>query len=601
MSTTSTPVPTFTSFESQANIKRNDTQTLIKTIHDIHKNIPDHVSKTDKLIANTGTTPTLVERSLAVQNLIRPMRARGMSESELTGLQNSSIKHSITFGEIPEKIFQSYGEMNEKFPDRSHDSKLSLSETNFTLSKALNTSISETANYLETLLPLFTSSEKEISTFFETLAGRTALLAEKFNFKLNRLGKNLGISATTGLAANIPITEIITVMGIGTSRLPNTEAGSGYKTVLENATDAGSRLGLNLSDNQGGIIKMAEMLDRLKGKFGETLDAAEKNELSKAFGSNEAANLIETLLKSANQFKATLIAIEQVDGLGPALKLAEKMVDPWARMNSSISAVWSSLGPELENQLAIIAEGMAWLAIKTIDLIEQFPLLGEIIVVTGLIIMGLALTAGALKIGIVAVSAVMTIWNAIIWLSNAAFAANPLVLIVMAVAALIAIVIAATFYWDEFCQALLEDEAFKTIIAWFETLSNWFNSMGGWSGLASAAWDSIVNIFNQSLNALIEMLNNIPGVSIETRFGTPAEAPGQEQLAAAERARATIASATPSLLNSGDANKVPPGGLLRSIQNSTQQNRSTHVEKVEIHTSKSMTSHDLQGLLEMTG
>jgi hypothetical protein len=49
--------------------------------------------------------------------------------------------------------------------------------------------------------------------------------------------------------------------------------------------------------------------------------------------------------------------------------------------------------------------------------------------------------------------------------------------------------------------------------------------MGGWSGMASAAWEGIVNIFKQAINGLIEMLNKIPGVQIDAAFGDMPAAP----------------------------------------------------------------------------
>lgn len=68
----------------------------------------------------------------------------------------------------------------------------------------------------------------------------------------------------------------------------------------------------------------------------------------------------------------------------------------------------------------------------------------------------------------------------------------------------------------------------------------------------------------------------------------------------AEKARESINRAIPRLAPQ-QAASVPPGGFLRAIQNTNTVNRGMHVEKVEIHTSKAPTAHDLEGLLEMAG
>ncbi|HDR3106965.1 TPA: phage tail tape measure protein [Pseudomonas aeruginosa] len=71
-------------------------------------------------------------------------------------------------------------------------------------------------------------------------------------------------------------------------------------------------------------------------------------------------------------------------------------------------------------------------------------------------------------------------------------------------------------------------------------------------------------------------------------------------LEGAEKARESINRAIPRLAPQ-QATSVPPGGFLRAIQNTNTVNRGMHVEKVEIHTSKAPTAHDLEGLLEMAG
>ena len=201
----------------------------------------------------------------------------------------------------------------------------------------------------------------------------------------------------------------------------------------------------------------------------------------------------------------------------------------------------------------------------------------------------------------------MLLWQGAIWLVNAALLANPVVWIVIGVMALVAAVIAAVVYWDEWTAALMNSEAFKWVSDQLTALSDWFASMGGWAGMAKAAWDGIVAIFHTAINGLIEMLNKIPGVDIETRFGAMPEVPGTaigvntvDSAAAAQRAQETINAAIPSL-SPARPNAVPQGGLLTSIQNNnSSQNKGMHVEKVEIHNSKPMTSLEMENMVAMS-
>ena len=96
--------------------------------------------------------------------------------------------------------------------------------------------------------------------------------------------QNLGASATT---AQVPLEEQLSVLGMLQATMGGAEAGTKYKAFLRSATKGGEALGLKFTDANNQLLSMPEILDILRGKFGETMDAAEKMELQKAFGDTE--------------------------------------------------------------------------------------------------------------------------------------------------------------------------------------------------------------------------------------------------------------------------------------------------------------------------
>jgi len=203
------------------------------------------------------------------------------------------------------------------------------------------------------------------------------------------------------------------------------------------------------------------------------------------------------------------------------------------------------------------------------------------------------------------VKGAMLLWQGAIWLVNAAMYANPVGLIIAGIVALVAIVGAAIYYWDDLSSALMNTVAFKWVSDQLSALSDWFGSMGGWSGMAKAAGDGIVAIFQKAINGLIEMLNKIPGVNIEASLGSMPEIPGAtsamsagEQAERSQKVQQSINAAIPSL-SPTRASAVPPGGLLTSIQNTSNQNKGNHVDKVEIHTAKPMSPLELENMMAM--
>lgn len=325
----------------------------------------------------------------------------------------------------------------------------------------------------------------------------------------------------------------------------------------------------------------------------------------------------------------------KVRGLEDAKNMAMAMVDPWQQFGAAVEALriafgqalipiltplmaklsgiagtmtrWTQMFPNITRVIGIVtltilaliavmslltfavgAGRMAWLAMVTVWKVVQMISLRTtaVFLLQKLIMLTYITVVYGLTAVLTLIRGAMLMWQGAIWLVNAALLANPVVWIVVGVMALVAAVIAAVVYWDEWTAALMNSEAFKWVSDQLTALSDWFASMGGWSGMAKAAWDRIVAIFHTAINGLIEMLNKIPGVDIETRFGAMPEVPGTDigvnsvdSAAAAQRAQQTINAAIPSL-SPARPNAVPQGGLLTSIQNNnSSQNKGMHVEK----------------------
>lgn len=215
----------------------------------------------------------------------------------------------------------------------------------------------------------------------------------------------------------------------------------------------------------------------------------------------------------------------------------------------------------------------------------------------------------------------MLLWQGAIWLVNTAMLANPVLLIAAGIVALVAVVAAAIVYWDQWTSALMNTAAFQWITSQLQSLTDWFGSIGGWTGMASAAWDGIVSIFKTAINGLIEMLNKIPGVQIDAAFGDMPKAPdlpgvsapvvatpqlpslvtapalGDQAEQAREQAAASVASISPTRPSA-----VPQGGLLRSIQNTTNTNnngKSIQVGQLTIQNDKPLTQLELENMIAL--
>ncbi|MQT93024.1 phage tail tape measure protein [Pseudomonas helleri] len=596
-----------------------------------------------------------LEPALEMNRALGEVRSLGVAEDALDALNQKSLEFSVAYGENARDFVASAYSIEGAIKGLSGSQLATFTNTSNLLAKATKTDAGTMGDYVGTMYNLFKNQADAMgkSQWVEKMGGQTALAVQLFRTdgaQLKDAFKEFGAIATT---AGVDLAEQFAVIGSLSSTMEGGDAGGMYKSFFENIGAASQKLGMKFTDQNGKLLPILDIMDKLQGKFGDLTSAASGTALTDAFG-GEGARVIGALAKDTDRLRNGLDQLGNVRGLESAQKMAQAMVDPWQQFGAAVQALriafgqalipilsplmakltsvaqtltrWSQLFPNITRvisiaSLTILTITAAMSALTLVVGLSKMAWLGMVVVwkvltwtgyrsiamflfhtaMTVAFVAGLVLMYGWM--GLVKVS--MLAWQGAIWLVNSALLANPVTWVVVGVVALIAAVVAAVYYWDEWTSALLDSEAFKWVSEQLGAMSDWFNSMGGWSGMAKAAWDSIANVFKQAINGLIDMMNKIPGVNIETRFGELPQVPGAEAAiraadtaSAADKAQQTINAAIPSLSPSRPT-AVPRGGLLTSIQNTSNQNQGTHVEKVEIHTAKPMSPLELENMLAM--
>lgn len=134
--------------------------------------------------------------------------------------------------------------------------------------------------------------------------------------------ESLGASATS---ANVPLEEQLAILGMLQATMSGSEAGTKYTAFLNSAAKAGKKLGLEFTDANNRLLSMPEILEQIKGKFGETLDASEKLQLQEAFGTEEAVKLIDLLYNKTGDLQGNILTL--YDTMGQGTNVANGMVD----------------------------------------------------------------------------------------------------------------------------------------------------------------------------------------------------------------------------------------------------------------------------------
>lgn len=596
-----------------------------------------------------------LEPALEMNRALGEVRSLGVAEDALTALNQKALEFSVAYGENARDFVASAYSIEGAIKGLTGSQLATFTNTSNLLAKATKSDAETMGAYVGTMYNLFKTQADAMgkSEWVEKMGGQTALAAQLFRTdgaQLKDAFKEVGQIANT---AGVDLAEQFAVIGTLSSTMEGGDAGGLYKSFFENIGAASEKLGMKFNDQNGQLMPMADILAKLEGKFGDLNSAAAGTKLTEAFG-GEGARVITALAKDTDRFKNSLDKLGKVRGLEDAANMAKAMVDPWQQFAAAVEALRIAFGQALIPILAPLMDRLVGIAGTLTRWTQLFPNITRVIGITVLTILGLTAAMAAMTflvglskmvwLSLVVVWQVLTwtgwksiamflyhavmvtafvagmilmvawmglvkgamlLWQGAIWLVNAAMYANPVGLIIAGIVALVAIVGAAIYYWDDLSSALMNTVAFKWVSDQLSALSDWFGSMGGWSGMAKAAWDGIVAIFQKAINGLIEMLNKIPGVNIEASLGDMPQIPGTEAAIkaadtanAAQKARQTINGAIPSLSPSRPS-AVPPGGLLTSIQNTSNQNKGNSVGNVNIYTSKPMNPLEMENMMAM--
>ncbi|NWC73829.1 phage tail tape measure protein [Pseudomonas sp. P7759] len=596
-----------------------------------------------------------LQPALEMNRALGEVKSLGVAEDALTALNQKALEFSVNYGENARDFVASAYSIEGAIKGLTGSQLATFTNTSNLLAKATKSDAETMGAYVGTMYNLFKGQADAMGKgeWVEKLGGQTALAVQLFRTdgaQLKDAFKEVGSIAT---AAGVDIAEQFAVIGSLSSTMEGGDAGGRYKAFFENLGAASEKMGMKFTDSNGKALPMLQIMDKLQGKLGDLTSASASAKLMEAFG-GEGAQVIGALAKDTDRLRNGMDKLGKVRGLEDAKNMTMAMVDPWQQFGAAVEGLriafgqvlipiltplmaklsgiagtmtrWTQMFPNITRLIGIVtltilaliavmslltfavgAGRMAWLAMVTVWKVVQMISLRTtaVFLVQKLLMLTYIAVVYGLTAALGLVRGVMLLWQGAIWLVNAAMWANPVLLIVGGIVALIAVVALAIVYWDEWTTALMNSEAFKWVSDQLTALSDWFASMGGWSGMAKAAWDGIVAIFHTAINNLIEMLNKIPGVDIETRFGAMPEVPGTDigantvdSAAAAQRAQQTINAAIPSL-SPVRPTAVPPGGLLTSIQNTSNQNKGTHVENVNIHTAKPMTQLELENMVAM--
>jgi len=198
-------------------------------------------------------------------------------------------------------------------------------------------------------------SDIEFGEMFSSGLSTAVRLYKTSGSEMSASISRLGAAATN---ANVPMEEQLAILGALQATMGGSEAGTKYAAFLRSAVKGGAALGLEFLDANNQLKSLPEILDQLKGKYGDTIDAIEKMEIQEAFGDTLSVQFIDLFYNKTDQLQSGILDL--YDSMGTGLGVTTDMAN-------AINSVESSQYEVLQQQIGNLKETIGSTLLPTVN------------------------------------------------------------------------------------------------------------------------------------------------------------------------------------------------------------------------------------------
>lgn len=289
------------------------------------------------------------------------VRSLGTAENALNSLRDAAMGFSIEYGGSATDFVKSSYDIQSAISGLAGNDLAAFTNASNVLAKATKADAGTITSYMGTMYGIFTKDAAAMGNakWVEDIAGKTAIAVKMFKTSGNDMAgafTALGAAATSSGAG---VSEQFAILGQLQSTMSGSEAGTKYKSFLAGVGGAQKALGLAFTDASGKMKSTPQILDLIRGKYGDLSKVADSDLIKKAFGSDEAVAMIKLLINNTDTLKGNINAIGNTKGLDYAVNMAKNMVDPWERLTAYMDAIRIVIGATLLPTIYPLLNGVA--------------------------------------------------------------------------------------------------------------------------------------------------------------------------------------------------------------------------------------------------
>ena len=449
------------------------------------------VQKAGAVMVGVGTALTTaclgtVQSTFDTQNALGELASLGVQDLDAVEKAAKSFSDTWAGTTKSEFITASY-DIKSGIASLTDEGVAKFTELAALTGKATKSTTEEMGSLFATGYGIYKGAYEDMSDleFGEMFSAGIATAVKNYKTAGSEMASAISMLGATATNNKISMEEQLAILGQLQTTMSGSEAATKYKSFLNTAASAGEKLGLSFVDANNQLLTTPEILQKLKDKYGDTLDAVEKQEIKSAFGTDEAVAMIDLLYNDIDGLTGGIdsLASSMKQGVSVTNEMAEAIDNTPERkfevlrqkIHNNAEELGKNLLPVVNNTLTkvndLIDKGSDLIANnqQTVQSIMNIALrLGIMLVVIGTVVGAIGTIGKAVSGVSAAIKTARLVWLAF----NAVFAATPIGWIVIAIVGLIA---AFVLLWNK-------SEAFRNF---------WIGLFDQIKGSVTQAWETL--------------------------------------------------------------------------------------------------------------
>ncbi|HCE5112905.1 TPA: phage tail tape measure protein [Vibrio parahaemolyticus] len=564
--------------------------------------------------------------AIEMDRALGEVKSLGVADEQLKMLSTTAMEFATEYGKSAVEFVSASYDIQSAIAGLAGNELSEFTKASGVLAAATKADTATITNYVGTMYGIFQNTANQMgkADWVNMLGGQTAKAVQMFKTTGDQMSAAFTSVGAAATSVGVGMTEQMAILGTLQSTMSGSEAGTKYRAFLAGAAKAQDALNMSFTDSQGQLLPIVDILEQIKGRYGDTVSVAEAAELSKAFGTQEATAMIQLLMQNTDGLATSIDALGQVKGLDVAEQMAGAMTDQWERLEQGLFSVRAAFGAALLPALLPIVGALADGASVLIEWTQLFPnitkwigyagiTLLSFVAINGLLTMAVGIGKQAMAsyilvtkgygLAVAGVNSILKAFKVAMLAANIAMMANPIGLMVGAVVAAIAAVGALIYYWDDLKASFgdttwfqIIESALALIMLPFQTLFQFLKA--GWQWVMSGFTDTSGFAFiGDMANSMKDMFSGVFNWITETLAGMWESVKGLVDWIPGLGSDEDLQVKSSSMNNASPRLQVQPGGAAKNIAN--YQTSSTNYGGVSIYPTYMSSPQDMATELEM--